>query len=91
MASPKHEDVPSEKGKEDGVNSDGKFPYHEIYEYLRSGSYPDGLDKAEKRAMRKRAARYFSLQDSELYYIGGESTSNYFKSVLFLHACPMMH
>ena len=25
----------------------------------------------------------------ELYYIGGEPASNYFKSVLFLHACPM--
>ena len=42
----------------------------EIFNYLKCGEYPEGFDKADKRALRKRAA-FFSVKETKLYYCTG--------------------
>ena len=36
--------------------SDGRFAFSQIFEYLKSGSYPESFDKNDKRGLRNRAA-----------------------------------
>ena len=36
--------------------SDGRFAFSQIFEYLKSGSYPESFDKNDKCGLRKRAA-----------------------------------
>ena len=43
----------------------------DITNYLKSGVYPAGADKASKRSLRKRAA-YFTMDAGLLHYIGGK-------------------
>ena len=53
--------------------SDGRFEYTHLYKYLRDGTYPEGLTKAEKSGLRKRA-KFFTTQGSDLYYTGSKSS-----------------
>ena len=56
--------------------SDGRFSFSQIFDYLRSGSYPDGFEKNDKRALRKRAS-FFVVKDTKLYYTGGKYVASY--------------
>ena len=51
--------------------SDGRFAFSQIFEYLKSGSYPESFDKNDKRGLRKRAA-FFVVKDTKLYYTHGK-------------------
>ena len=51
--------------------SDGKFSFSQIFDYLKTGSYPDNFDKSDKRGLRKRAA-FFVIKDTKLYYTAGK-------------------
>ena len=42
----------------------------EIFNYLKCGEYPEGFDKADKRALQKRAA-LFCVKVTKLYYCTG--------------------
>ena len=50
--------------------SEGRFKYAEIFNYLKCGEYPEGFDKADKRALRKRAA-FICVKENKLYYCTG--------------------
>ena len=45
--------------------SEGRFKYAEIFNYLKCGEYPEGFDKADKRAA------FFSVKETKLYYCTG--------------------
>ena len=49
---------------------EGRFLYSEIYDYINSGKYPTGFEKADKLALRKRA-KYFDVRGTKLVYLGG--------------------
>ena len=51
--------------------SDGRFAFSQIFEYLKSGSYPESFDKNDKRGLKKRAA-FFVVKDTKLYYTHGK-------------------
>ena len=41
------------------MESEGRFTYSVIYEYLKNGKYPEWYEKQDKRALRKRANYLF--------------------------------
>ena len=49
----------------------GRFRFAYIFDYISKGPYPEGLSKADKLSLRKRAM-YFVVQDAQLYYVGGK-------------------
>ena len=51
-------------------STDGKFSFGEIFDYLLSRRYPEGISKVDKNALRRRA-KFFRVNDKDLYYIGG--------------------
>jgi len=51
-------------------NTDGRFSFDAVYNYLRYQQYPEGASKLEKNSLRRRS-KYFKLEDEDLYYIGG--------------------
>ena len=51
--------------------TDGRFEYNHLYQYLQDGTYPEGFTKADKSGLRKRA-KFFTSQGSELYYTGNK-------------------
>ncbi len=55
---------------------EGRFLYHQIAAYIQNGTYPDGFNKADKLALRKRT-KFFTLRDSCMYYIGGTGGINF--------------
>ena len=52
------------------TDTEGRFSFSTIYEYLRSHKYPRGASKLEKISLRRRA-KYFRVHDEDLYYLGG--------------------
>ena len=52
------------------AESEGRFTYRQIYEYVKDGKYPEGFEKCNKLALRKRS-KFFLVQEMHLYYIGG--------------------
>ena len=50
----------------------GKFSYRQIFDYINSGFYPEGLEKQDKLSLRKRA-KYFIIEEAQLYYVGGKT------------------
>ena len=48
-----------------------EFTYREIFEYIKNGKYSEGLAKAYKLSLRKRA-KFFHVVESSLYYVGGK-------------------
>ena len=53
--------------------AEGKFSYHQIYEYIHGSVYPYGYGKEDKRSLRKRS-RYFQVKEGSLFYTGGPGT-----------------
>ena len=51
-------------------NTDGRFSFDAVYNYLRYQQYPEGASKLEKNSLLRRS-KYFKLEDEDLYYIGG--------------------
>ena len=47
----------------------GRFTYRKIFEYIKNGKYSEGLAKADKLSLRKRA-KLFQVVESSLYYVG---------------------
>jgi len=60
--------------EEDTAGVEPRFSLDEIKEYLFDGRYPHNFDKEDKHALRKIRAKYFTLKDGSLYYIGAGST-----------------
>ena len=52
------------------ADSDGKFSFSEIYNYLCHDKYPEGTSKAEKNSLRRRV-KYFRIRDENLNCVGG--------------------
>ena len=52
------------------AESEGKFTYRQIYEYIRDGKYPEVFEDCEKLSRRKRS-QFFKVQEMHLYYTGG--------------------
>lgn len=52
--------------------SEYKYSYTAIKEYLAAGIYPDCYDKQSKHGLRKRS-KYFILDGGHLMYIGGKA------------------
>ncbi len=52
------------------MTAEGRFSFSEIFDYLKSGKYPDGFNKNDKRALRKRT-EFFDLKETKLYYKNG--------------------
>ena len=52
------------------AESEGKFTFHQIYEYIEDGKYPEVLEKCGKLAHQKRS-QFFKVQEIHLYYTGG--------------------
>ena len=42
-------------------HGDGKFSFTKVFNYLQYNRYPDGVSKADKNSLRKRAA-YFTIK-----------------------------
>ena len=58
-------------------DSEGRFTFSQIYDYLRNGEYTVGCEKADKRSLRRRA-EFFFVRGDKLYYNGGKLlTSTY--------------
>lgn len=49
--------------------SEMRFTFSQVYDYLRSGTYPAEFSKADKRSLRKRAD-VFVIKGTKLYYCG---------------------
>ena len=58
------------------IEQGGRFSFSVIFDYLKDVKYPEGFTKNDKRALRKRAA-FFCIKETNLYYIGGKSSSSY--------------
>ena len=56
-------------------SGEGRFTYREIFDYIKSGQYSEGLAKADKLSLRKRA-KFFQVVESSLYYVGGKWAHN---------------
>ena len=52
------------------AESEGRFTYRQIYEYIKNGKYPEGFEKCSKLAIRTRS-KFFQVQEMHLHYIGG--------------------
>ena len=50
------------------MSAEGRFTY------IKSGQYPDGFEKTDKLALRKRA-KYFGIKGTKLVYLGGPTKS----------------
>ena len=50
--------------------SEGRFSFGEIYNYTNNGTYPDGFERRDKVALRKRS-KFFKVEEENLFYIGG--------------------
>ncbi len=50
------------------MESFGKFSYKDIFHYLRYGTYPGDLSKAEKGSLRKRAKFFLLKEPADLFY-----------------------
>ena len=55
------------------LESDDRFSFSEIYQYLNSGIYPENYDKKDKLSLRKRS-KFFQCRGKDLIYIGGKSS-----------------
>ncbi len=62
-------DPPSAKAFSKPANS--KYSDSAITNYLKSGVYPDGVDKVYKSGLRKRS-KFFVLGGGHLHYVGGK-------------------
>ena len=62
------EEVPAPPKKQGAA--DGKFSFGEVFNYIIHGRYPEGVSKSDKNALRRRA-KFFRVNDKDLYYIGG--------------------
>ena len=49
---------------------DGKFSFGEVFDYIQHGRYPEGVSKSDKNTLRRRA-KFFRVNDKDLYYSGG--------------------
>ena len=52
------------------AESEGKFTYHQIYENIEDGKYPEVLEKCSILIRWKRF-QFFKVQEIHLYYTGG--------------------
>jgi len=66
--------------------SEGRFTFNQIFDYLRSGAYPDGFDKRDKRSLRKRAD-FFFVREAKLYYNGGKCVTLVVAVFSLYHFC----
>ena len=48
------------------AESEGRFTYRQIYEYIKGGKYPEGLKKCNKLALPKRS-KFVQVQEMHLY------------------------
>ena len=46
--------------------------YDEVYSYLESGTYPEGLSKDSKRNWRRKCKENFKIENGQLYHRKGE-------------------
>ncbi len=64
--------------KGSGGDTGSRFSVTEIHAYLQSKNYPLGLDKSGKSVLRRRA-KFFVVDQGDLYYIGGGKDTVQFK------------
>ena len=57
-------------------DAQGRFTFDQIYNYISDGIYPEGFEKGDKLALRKRC-KFFIVMETDLYYIGGQSEDKY--------------
>ena len=56
-------------GEENTAKTDGKFTFSTIHRYIAHSTYPEGLSKADKNALRRRA-KFFRVIENDIYYVG---------------------
>lgn len=61
----------SSSGMEVEVETSETYSYSDIANYLSSGIYPAGANKATKSGLRKRS-KFFTMEGGHLHYIGGK-------------------
>jgi hypothetical protein len=57
------------------MNDNGGTYYAALFNYKKNGCYPEGYDKKNKRALRKRA-KAFVVDGSHLHYVGPKGTDS---------------